>query len=149
MSTVAPVATDEVRVQPLPRVFAKFIDLFIVMILAALIYPIGPLIGFLYSIFADALPLKGFSGQSFGKKVFKLKVVSTKLGDPPIRWRDSIFRNAPVGVATFFGLIPVWGWAILALIGFPLMIIEIYLLVKAPRGQRLGDVMADTRVVRA
>ncbi len=29
------------------------------------------------------------------------------------------------------------------------MIIEIYLLVKAPRGQRLGDVMADTRVVRA
>ena len=135
------------RVRPLHRVFAKFIDLFIVMTVAAAVwYPIGPLLGFLYSIFGDALPMKGFAGQSLGKKVFKLKVVSVKDGRD-IRWKDSMFRNAPVGVATFFALIPVWGWAILAMIGFPLMIVEIYLLVKAPRGQRLGDVMADTEVV--
>lgn len=142
------------RANPVRRVGAKFIDLAVVMVLAAAYYPIGPLLGFLYSILADALPLKGFSGQSLGKKLLKLRAISLrpngilgKDGKPALRYRDSLFRNAPVGVATFFALIPIWGWAILALIGFPLMIVEIYLLVRAPRGQRLGDVMADTEVI--
>ncbi len=143
------------RANPIRRVGAKFIDLAVVMLAAAAFYPVGPLVGFLYSILADALPIKGFSGQSIGKKLLKLRAISLKPGankvgqdgKPALRYRDSIFRNAPVGVATFFALIPIWGWAILALIGFPLMVVEIYLLVRAPRGQRLGDVMADTEVV--
>jgi uncharacterized RDD family membrane protein YckC len=139
--------SEVVRVKPLNRVFAKFFDLSIVMLVAAgVIYPVGPLLGFLYSLFADGLPIRGFSGKSFGKRMFKLKVVSIKDGRSG-NWKDSLLRNAPVGIATFFALIPIWGWAILALIGFPLMIIEIYLLIKAPHGQRLGDVMADTEVV--
>lgn len=142
---------DERRAHPVRRVTAKFVDLAVVMVLSAMLYyPFGPLFGFLYSLFADALPLKRFSGQSFGKKILKLKVISLKPGataNTRITYRDSMWRNAPVGVATFFALIPIWGWAILALIGFPLMIVEIYLLVRAPRGQRLGDVMADTEVV--
>jgi hypothetical protein len=147
---------EEKRANPIRRVGAKFIDLAVVMLLAAAYYPVGPLLGFLYSILADALPIKGFSGQSIGKKLMKLRAVSLrpgasarvgKDGKPSLSYRDSLFRNAPVGVATFFALIPIWGWAILALIGFPLMIVEIYLLVRAPRGQRLGDVMADTEVV--
>lgn len=146
-------AIDMKRANPVRRVLAKFIDLFVVMFTSAVvIYPVGPLLGFLYSLVADALPFKGFQGQSLGKKLLKLKVVSTKPGSQislksKITYRESIYRNAPVGVATFFALIPIWGWAILALIGFPLMIVEIYLLVRAPRGQRLGDVMADTEVV--
>ena len=140
-----------VPVKPIHRVFAKFIDLALVMAVAAVLYPVGPLVGFLYSLFSDALPIKGFRGQSVGKKVFRLKVVPvTEVGGrKEIGWKRTIIRNAPVGVATFFALVPVWGWAILALVGFPLMIIEIYLLVRAPRGQRLGDVMADTMVVSA
>lgn len=140
------------RANPLRRVAAKFIDLFAVMLASIVLYPLGPLLGFIYSILADAIPIKGFEGQSLGKKIMRLRVVSTKpgvsrLGRVRLTYRESIYRNAPVGVATFFALIPVWGWAILALIGFPLMVVEIYLLVRAPGGQRLGDVMADTEVV--
>ena len=143
------------KARPSRRVLAKFVDLFVVMIVSATVWsPLGPLCGFIYSLLADGLPFEGFEGQSLGKKLLKLRVVSTRIGgwkggERPQRlsYRDSIFRNAPVGVATFFALIPVWGWAILALIGFPLMVVEIYLLVRAPRGQRLGDVMADTEVV--
>lgn len=149
-----PIQIEERRANPIRRVGAKFIDLAIVMLFAVAYYPIGPLFGFLYSILADALPIKGFSGQSLGKKLLRLRAVSLRGrgkigadGQPALTLRDSLFRNAPVGVATFFALIPIWGWAILALIGFPLMIVEIYLLVRAPRGQRLGDVMADTEVV--
>ena len=154
IASEVPSLREEVRANPLRRVGAKFIDLAVVMIVAAMYYPVGPLLGFLYSLFADALPVKGFSGQSLGKKLLRLRAVSLRpggrvgaYGQPALRLRDSLFRNAPVGVATFFALIPIWGWAILALIGFPLMIVEIYLLVRAPRGQRLGDVMADTEVV--
>jgi len=140
---------DQRRANPVRRVGAKFVDLAVVMLAAVVvIYPLGPLVGFLYSIFADALPVKGFAGQSLGKRLFRLRAVSMRTDRAPeLTLRDSVIRNAPVGVATFFALIPIWGWAILALIGFPLMIVEIYLLVRAPRGQRLGDVMADTEVV--
>lgn len=142
------VERDRSRANPVRRVIAKFLDLAIVMLASiVVIYPLGPLLGFLYSLFADSLPFRGFSGQSVGKKVLKLRAVSLRPGHRPLNYRDSLLRNAPVGVATFFALIPIWGWAILALIGFPLMVVEIYLLVRAPRGQRLGDVMADTEVV--
>jgi uncharacterized RDD family membrane protein YckC len=145
------IQTTPKKSRPIRRVFAKFVDLFLVMTVAAVVInPLGPLLGFAYSLLSDGLPFKGFEGQSLGKKLFGLRVVSTRgMGAPGLRlsYRDSVFRNAPVGVATFFALIPIWGWAILALIGFPLMVVEIYLLVRAPRGQRLGDVMADTEVV--
>ncbi len=145
--------TETTRANPSRRVAAKFIDLLIVMVASLIvIYPLGPLVGFIYSLFADSIPLKGFEGQSFGKKIFRLRVLSTKPGASregrvKLSFRDSVLRNTPVGLATFFALIPIWGWAILALIGLPLMIVEIYLLVRAPRGQRLGDVMGDTEVV--
>lgn len=134
---------------PAKRVIAKFIDLFLVMAISAIpFYPVAPLLGFLYSLFADGTGFRSFDGQSIGKKLLKIRVVATA-DRRPIRWRRSLLRNIPVGVATFFALIPIWGWFILGIIGFPLMIIEIYLIVKAPRAQRLGDVMADTEVVGA
>lgn len=153
MGTPTSLLSLTTRTRPIRRVVAKFIDLFVVMLASiAVIYPLGPLVGFLYSILADAIPFKGFEGQSLGKKLMRLRVVSTKVGSSRVgrvrlTYRESIIRNAPVGVATFFALIPVWGWFILALIGFPLMVVEIYLLARAPGGQRLGDVMADTEVV--
>jgi hypothetical protein len=33
----------------------------------------------------------------------------------PATYRESALRNSPVGIATFFSLIPVWGWLILVL----------------------------------
>ncbi len=130
------------------RVVAKMIDLVIVIGVAAILpYPLGPLLGFLYSLFADGIHFKGLQGQSIGKRAMGLQVLNVKTGKTAT-YRDSALRNAPVGVATFFAIIPVWGWLILGLIGIPLMIMEIYLMATVEAGHRLGDVMGDTEVVQ-
>lgn len=154
-------------------------------VLAALpLYPVGPLLGFAYSLVADGLRLPRSSkrklnlqGQSIGKWLFKIRVVmaaprdggaqgpgrheevgeagSGGIADSELRVRDrrsasiraSVLRNAPVGVATFFAIIPVWGWIILGIVGIPLMIMEVYLMMTVETGHRLGDVMADTEVI--
>jgi uncharacterized RDD family membrane protein YckC len=135
------------KVSVLNRVIAKVIDLVIVITLGALVkYPFGPFVGFFYSIAADGMNFGPFAGQSAGKRFSGLRVVNLRR-QAPANLRDSLLRNAPVGVATFFAIIPVWGWLILALIGVPLMIMEIWLMIRTPLGQRLGDVMGDTEVL--
>lgn len=137
----------DVKVSVINRVVAKMIDLLIVVATSAILpYPLGPLLGFLYSLFGDGLNVGPFQGQSIGKKLMGLKVVHI-LKKRPASLRDSAFRNAPVGVATFFAIIPIWGWLILALIGIPLMVMEIYLMLSVETGHRLGDVMGDTEVL--
>ncbi len=130
----------------LTRIAAKLMDLLVVFALAQILYPIGPICGFLYSVFADGISFRGRPGASLGKSLLRLKVVQT-LEKRPAQWKDSVLRNAPVGVATFFAIIPVWGWLIAVLIGLPLMLIEVYLIMTVEAGHRLGDVMADTEVV--
>jgi uncharacterized RDD family membrane protein YckC len=134
------------KVSVVNRVIAKLIDLAIVFLLVGFVYPVGPLLGFLYSVCADGIGVGGLQGQSIGKKLLRLQVVHTP-DRRPATFRDSVLRNAPVGVATFFGIIPVWGWLILGLIGLPLMVMEIYLMISVETGHRLGDVMGDTEVV--
>jgi uncharacterized RDD family membrane protein YckC len=146
MLFVLPMQT-EIKVNVLNRVAAKLIDIAVVVIVVKLLpYPVGPLLGFLYSLFADGMPFRKMRGQSLGKKLMKLQVVHIHRNEPA-SLRDSAMRNAPVGVATFFAFIPVWGWLILILIGVPLMIMEVYLMLSVEAGHRLGDVMGDTRVV--
>ncbi len=138
---------SQLKVSVIHRVLAKLIDLLIVFILSAfLFYPVGPLLGFCYSLFGDGLNFKNFQGQSIGKKLFSLQVQSM-IRKKPAHWKDSAVRNSPVGVATFFAIIPIWGWLILALIGLPLMVMEIYLMLRSESGHRLGDVMGDTEVI--
>jgi hypothetical protein len=141
------------KIQVSQRVSAKAIDFLIVVVLAlVVVYPLGPLMGFLYSILADGLKIKSNQSQSVGKKIMKLQTVSTSRNTvdglrAPITFRESALRNAPIGVATFFALIPVWGWLILMLVGLPLMAMEIYLMLSVETGHRLGDVMGDTQVI--
>ena len=143
------------------------VDLLLVFALAGILpYPVGPMAGFIYSLVADGLKLGLIPGQSVGKKLFRLRVeqiVTRNIADPgsggladtetfvrermPCSFRASCLRNAPVGVATFFGIIPVWGWIILGVVGVPLMVIEVYLMMTAAHSHRLGDVMGDTEVV--
>jgi hypothetical protein len=137
------------------RIFAKAIDFLLVVLLALIIpYPVGPLLGFFYSITADSFKLGAQQSQSLGKKIFKLQTVSTLRNDAsglraPITVKESVLRNAPIGVATFFALIPVWGWIILVLVGLPLVVMEAYLMLSVEGGHRLGDVMGDTQVISA
>lgn len=129
------------------RVGAKFLDLFLALVVALVLpYPIGPLLAFAYSLFGDGLPIPGWAGQSLGKRALGLRAVNAKTGRG-ISFRESALRNSPVGVVTFFALIPFWGWLILLVIGAPLLAMELYLMFGAPGGRRLGDVMGETEVV--
>ncbi len=115
-------------------------------------YPIGPIIGFLYSLSADALKFGSQQSQSVGKRILKLQTVSQLRHSSdglrePANLKESIFRNSPVGVATFFALIPFWGWFVMLLVGVPLMVMEVYLMLSVKESHRLGDVMGDTEVI--
>jgi len=131
------------RVAVTTRCIAKAIDLGIIVVLSIVLpSPAGVFLGFLYMLVHDGL----FRGQSPGKKVCGLRVVFLK-SDRPCSIRESAIRNAPHGVATFFAIIPFWGWIVAILLGIPLVALEVYLMLTLENGGRLGDVMADTRVV--
>jgi len=121
---------------------AKFIDLFIVLLLSILFFPLGILIAFFYLAICDSLQ----GGQSVGKKIIGFKVISLKDGSPCLP-KQSFIRNLPILIPLAFALIPFWGWIIAFVIGTPLAILEVYLIYKLDSGHRLGDVMADTSVM--
>ena len=74
-----------------------------------------------------------------------LQVYSGEEG--PSDLKVSIIRNIPVGLVTFLMIIPFWGWILSLLVGVPLGLIEISLIIRADRRQRLGDVMAESVVL--
>lgn len=134
------------------RILAKLVDLLVVFVLAVLVpYPLGPILGFGYSVLADGAPWPPFQGQSLGKKIFGIRAVSLGRRShegtyEPANFKESFLRNSPIGVATFFAIIPFWGWVILGLLGLPLMAIEVYLMMTRARRRRLGDIMGNTEV---
>ena len=136
----------EVKAAVSTRVVAKFIDFFIVFALAAIFpYPLGPFLGFAYSLLGDGMSFWEFKSQSVGKRIMGLQVyqiVVKRQGN----WKDSLIRNSPVGLVTFFSFIPLWGWVIAAIVGAPLLVLEVYLMATVGHGHRLGDVLADTEV---
>ncbi len=136
----------KVKLAVMQRAVAKGIDMLIVVLIAALVwYPIGPFLAIAYSLFSDGLNRWGFRGQSIGKRIVGLRVI--RPDGSPARWKDSVLRNLPAGIATFFAIIPLWGWVIFVLVGIPLAIVEIFLMLRLENETRLGDVMGDTRVV--
>lgn len=125
------------------RCIAKAIDVGVIVVMSIVLpSPAGVFLGFLYMLVHDGL----FRGQSPGKRICGLRVVHIK-NDAPCTIRESAIRNAPLGVATFFAIIPFWGWIVAILLGIPLVALEMYLMLRLEGGGRLGDVMADTRVV--
>ena len=74
-----------------------------------------------------------------------LQVYSSSNG--PSSLKMSIIRNIPVGLVTFLMIIPFWGWILSMLVGIPLGLIEVSLIMRADKHQRLGDVMAESVVL--
>lgn len=126
----------------LNRLVGKAIDLVIVIALASILYPAGPLAAMLYILICDGL--KG--GRSIGKHVVGLCVIN-KNTNRPADFKDSIQRNLTVAVPVLFSLIPLWGWLLWIAIGIPLLAIEVYLMRSFDSQSRLGDTMADTKVL--
>jgi uncharacterized RDD family membrane protein YckC len=92
------------------------------------------------------MPIKGWTGQSLGKRLVKLKVMSQKRAGEPCTLQESMLRNSPVAVFTFFALIPFWGWLIVLLVGIPLLALEVYFMLTAEKGRRIGDLLGETEV---
>ena len=140
------------KADPVKRIIAIIIDAVAAMIVG-FIPIIGGIIGALYMLFRDALPIEALEYKSIGKKLLKLSVVNSEDPTSKIDYAASAKRNwmfalGPIMMFLFF--IPILGWALDILIGiavFILCIIEIVKIFSDDKGVRLGDKMAGTMVI--
>lgn len=120
------------------RFIAKFIDILIAGGLAQFLFPVGFLAGLTYLLIAD-----GFSGgQSFGKRLIGLQTIVYK-NHVYATYRESILRNIPFAAAFLCFLLPFIGW----IIGAAIFVFEGLLIIGNREGVRLGDEIAQTRVI--
>lgn len=128
------------------RYLAKFIDLLLVLALAKLDRVFGfiaPLIGMTYILISDGLS----QGRSLGKNLVGLQVVIERDILLPCNFKHSTLRNLPIGVVVLFLVIPFWGWVLFFTLGLVILGVEAYQIYQDPGGLRLGDLIAETRVL--
>jgi uncharacterized RDD family membrane protein YckC len=123
------------------RALARAIDVAIFALLSESVTYVGPLVALIYLLLGDGL----FDGASVGKRLARLRVVRGSDGRPASVF-DSLLRNAPLGIAGLFVLIPLVGWALFLTLGLLVVLFEGYLVFNDPRGVRAGDVLAGTQV---
>jgi len=139
------------KADPVKRIIAFVIDAIISMLIG-IIPLVGGIIGALYMLLRDALPIEALAYKSVGKKLLKLSVVNvedpgTKIDYAASAKRNWMFSLGPIML--FFVFIPVLGWIIDILLGIALLILLIIEIVKIfsdEKGVRLGDKMAGTMV---
>jgi uncharacterized membrane protein len=137
---------------PVKRIIAFIIDV-VASVIVGFIPLVGGIIGALYMLLRDALPIEALEYKSIGKKLLKLSVVNIEKPASKIDYAASAKRNwmfALVPIMFFFVFIPIIGWIIDILIGiavFILTIIEIVKIFSDEKGIRLGDKMAGTMVI--
>ncbi len=140
------------KTDPVKRIIAFIIDAVAAMIVGFI--PIaGGIIGALYMLLRDALPIEALEYKSIGKKLLKLSVVKTEEPASKIDYATSARRNwmfALGPLMLYFLFIPIIGWIIDIFLGiavFVLVIIEIIKIFSDEKGIRLGDKMAGTMVI--
>jgi hypothetical protein len=130
----------------LARTIAKTIDLVIVTALYEVIPAIGFFAALAYLLLCDGL----FEGKSIGKSLTGIKVVD-KINRGDCGYKESVFRNFPFAVAfIIFGIlkvIPLLGWLISFVAIAGILIFESLVIIGSEDGTRLGDELANTRVV--
>jgi hypothetical protein len=140
------------KADPVKRIIAFVIDAVVSMIIG-IIPVVGGIIGALYMLLRDALPIDALDYQSVGKKLLKLSVVNVEDPGAKIDYAASAKRNwmfALGPIMLFFAFIPIIGWIIDILLGIALLILLITEIVKIfshEKGVRLGDKTAGTMVI--
>ena len=140
------------KTDPVKRIIAFVIDALVSMVVGFIPF-FGGIIGALYMLLRDALPIEALEYKSVGKKLLNLSVVNIKDPTTKIDYATSAKRNwmfALGPLMMFFLFIPILGWIIDFLIGLALLvlvIIEIIKIFSDEKGIRLGDKMAGTMVV--
>ncbi len=140
------------KADPVKRIIAFILDSVVAMILGFIPF-IGGIIGALYMLLRDALPVEVLEYKSVGKKVLNLSVVNTVNPSVKVDFAASAKRNwmfALGPIMLFLAFIPIIGWILdilIAIVVFILVIIEIVKIFSDEKGLRLGDKMADTMVI--
>ena len=140
------------KADPVKRIIAVVID-FVASMIVGFIPFFGGIIGALYMLLRDALPIEALEYKSIGKKLLKLSVVNIEDPTSKIDYATSAKRNwmfALGPIMMFFMYIPILGWIIDILIGigvFILIIIEIIKIFSDEKGVRFGDKLAGTMVI--
>jgi hypothetical protein len=140
------------KADPVKRMIAFIIDLVAAMIVG-LIPLVGGIIGALYMLFRDSLPIDILDRKSIGNKLLKLSVINIDGKTAGIDYTTSAKRNwmfALGPIMLFFIFIPILGWIIDIILGiavFVLIIIEVIKIFSDEKGIRLGDKWAGTMVI--
>jgi uncharacterized RDD family membrane protein YckC len=125
------------KVDPQKRLVAIVIDA--VMISAA------------YWVLRDGLDLQFMDRRSVGKKLTKLRPVT--MDGEQLDMMGSVRRNWMFGVGGVMQIlvyIPILGWLLMipvAILAFVIGIVELYRVIADPEGRRVGDLLADTKVI--
>jgi uncharacterized RDD family membrane protein YckC len=122
------------------RLIAALIDA-VLQWVVGLIPIVGGLIGAAYMLLRDGLP----DGQSLGKKVMKLRVVT--LDGKKADYVASCKRNVIFAIPSIITIIPIVGWIIGGILGVVVAVVEIVGVFNDPKGRRLGDKWANTQVI--
>ena len=128
--------------QPWERYIGYLLEIFPVVIISFLPV-VGPLLAVAYLLARDAI----FPGQSFGKKILKLKVIDQVSGKPA-SMRESVIRNFPLAMNFFFPLVPIIGHLIGGVTGTIVFVIEAIAIATDKEHRRLGDKLAGTIVIK-
>ena len=123
------------------RILARLVDGLVAWAFALVLPPLGILVGLLYLAVADGVQ----KGQSLGKMVFGLEVVTSD--GSPCDLKASIYRNIPFELALLFAAVPLLGWILLIIAGIPILLIELWLVIADHNVSRLGDRIAGTTVI--
>ncbi|RJO61812.1 MAG: hypothetical protein C4542_05490 [Dehalococcoidia bacterium] len=123
------------------RFFAYFVDAVIVSLIG-LIPILGGIAGFLYFLLRDGLA----GGSSLGKKLLSLRVISCKSGQSST-YIDSIKRNLVFALPSLLLVVPFLGHMAYLLVASVVGIIEVVAVLINSDGRRVGDKLANTRVV--
>ncbi|MCB1044961.1 MAG: RDD family protein [Acidobacteria bacterium] len=147
------------------RIIAVIIDciiaaiLYIPFVVLSFIPVVGiifRLIGFVaylgYMGFRDALPIKDLQGASIGKRLMGLKAI--QVDGQPCTYEQSFKRNlpfiAPAALSLLFSWIPVINFIasiVFGFVGLIIVCVELYKVMTDVNGQRIGDILANTRVI--
>ncbi len=127
-----------------PRFIAFLIDAVLAGIVSGLIPFIGPILAAAYMLFRDGLNIEFMNQRSLGKKLMKLKLVSTD--GSPLDQKNALTRNWTLALGylpMIFTRIP--GMEFIGFVGFILLLVEGFKVISG--NERIGDGMAKTKVV--
>lgn len=124
----------------LVRTVAKILDFIIITAAVEILPKAGFLAGLAYLLICDGL----FGGQSLGKKLIGLKVITLD-AQTPCTLKESILRNSPLAIGYLFYKIMWVGWIFFMIAAA----FEFIILLGSKNRMRLGDEIAKTIVIES